>query len=101
MRLLADLPELLGNLLVPRREGQHIVAGTAEENADDLKYLANLVAKGSYWPTLDRVFPFYKAIDAHCYAERPSQPGSVVISMDDTRNVKLLALQSGAMKDDA
>ena len=70
--------------------GRQVIAGNAEEKADDLKHLANLVAPGRYQP-----------IDAHRYPDRPSQPGSVVIAMIGVTKDNFLAPHTGAMGNDA
>ena len=85
IRLLSDLPEMLGSQAMPRRSGRYVIAGTADEKGDDLKHLTDLTAQGLYQPIIARVFAFEEAIDAHRYAERPNQPGSVVIAMNAVR----------------
>ena len=81
IRLQAGLPEMCRALLQPRRAGRHIIVGTAEERADHLTYLADLVRQGHYRPGIACVFPFEEAIEAHRYADRPGHGGSVVIRM--------------------
>lgn len=81
IRLQAGLPEMCRALLQPRRAGRHIIVGTAEERADHLDYLAELVRQGSYCPVIALVFTFDEAIEAHRYADRPGHGGSVVIRM--------------------
>lgn len=81
VRLQADLPEMLQAMLLPRRLGRQVIAGTAEEKTDDLKHLAAMVVEGRYRPVIARVFPFEEAIEAHRYADRPGLGGSVVIRM--------------------
>ena len=101
VRLLSDLPEMLGAMLVPRRAGRQVIVGTAEEKADDLKHLADLVAQGRYRPIIARVFPFEEAVEAHRYADRPSQAGGVLIKMNGVNTDNVCALQSEAVRDDA
>lgn len=81
VRLLSDLPELLGAIVVPHRKGRRMIPGTADENADDLTQLSDLVGQGRYRPVIARSFPFAEAIEAHRFADRPGTGGSVVISM--------------------
>lgn len=101
IRLLADLPEMLGAMVLPRRSGRYVIAGTAEEKADDLKHLADLVARGCYQPVIAREFPFSEAIEAHRYADRPSQPGGVVVKMNGVTKENFLAPHVMAIRDDA
>ena len=81
--------------------GRRVIAGNADEKADDLKHRANLVARGRCQPIIARVFTFKEAIDAHRYADRPSQPGSVVITMIGVTKDNFLAPHTGAMGNDA
>ena len=83
IRLLSDLPEMLGAIARPSREGRRIIVGTAEESADNLKHLASLVVQRRYRPVISRVFPFAQAIEAHRYAECAGHGESVVIKMKD------------------
>lgn len=86
IRLQAGLPEMLRAMLQSRRSGRKVIPGNAEESADDLKHLADLVRQGRYRPVIARVFPFGQAIEAHRYADRPSDGGSVVIKMNDMKS---------------
>lgn len=81
IRIQAGLPEMCSALLRPRRAGRRLIVGTAEERADHLEHLGELVRQGRYRPVIARVFPFDQAIEAHRHADRPSHGGSVVIRM--------------------
>ena len=81
IRLLSDLPEMLGATARPSWEGRRMIVGTAEESADHLKHLADLVVSGRYRPVIAHVFSFVQAIEAHRYADLPGHAGSVVIQM--------------------
>ena len=82
IRIQAGLPEMVRAMLLPRRAGRRIIVGTAEERADHLDHLGDLVRQGRYRPVIARVFPFDQAIEAHRYADRPGHGGSVVIKME-------------------
>jgi NADPH:quinone reductase-like Zn-dependent oxidoreductase len=82
IRILAGLPEMCSALLRPHRAGRHLIVGTAEERADHLEHLGELVRLGRYRPVIARVFPFDQAVEAHRYADRPGHGGSVVIRMN-------------------
>ena len=99
VRLQAGLPEILKSLLLPRRAGRHVIVGTAEEKADHLKHLADLVRQGRYRPVISRVFLFQDAIHAHQYADGGDFGGSVVIRMGSVAGNGELAQQSGSLKD--
>ncbi len=81
IRIQSGLPEMCQAMLLPRRAGRHIIVGTAEERAEHLDHLGDLVRQGRYRPVIARVFPFEEAIAAHRYADRPSHGGSIVIKM--------------------
>ena len=81
IRILAGLPEMCSAALLPRRAGRRLIVGTAEERADQLEHLGELVRQGRYRPVIARVFPFDQAIEAHRYADHPGNGGSVVIRM--------------------
>lgn len=81
IRILAGLPEMCSAALLPRRAGRRLIVGTAEERADQLEHLGELVRQGRYRPVIARVFPFDEAIEAHRYADHPGHGGSVVIRM--------------------
>ncbi len=72
IRIASSLPEMATAILRARRAGRHIIVGTADEKADDLSHLADLVRLGRYRPVIARVFRFDDAIKAHKYADRPS-----------------------------
>lgn len=81
IRLQAGLPEMCSALLRPRRAGRRIIVGNAEERANHLEHLGELVRQGRYRPVIARVFPFEEAIEAHRYADRAGHGGSVVLQM--------------------
>lgn len=89
VRLLSDLPEMC-HAMLPRRDGLHVIAGTAEERADHLEDLADLVRQGRFRPVVARVFPFDEAIQAHRYADLQHHGGSVVIKMNDASKTEVL-----------
>ena len=101
IRLLSDLPEMLGAMVMPRRLGRRVIAGNAEEKADYLKQMADLVSQEHYQPIIARTFPFSQAFEAHRYADRPSQPGSVVIRMNGAIKDDLPAPYAGARGNNA
>ena len=82
IRLQSDLPELFGGMLRPSRGDRQLIVGTAEERADDLQRLAELVRLGRFRPAIARVFPFPQAIEAHRHADRANHGGSIVIKMN-------------------
>ncbi len=82
IRLQAGLPEMCHAMLRPRRAGRQVLVGTAEERADQLSDLSELVGQGIFRPVIAQVFPFSEAIAAHRFADTSRQCGSVVLKMN-------------------
>lgn len=81
----ADLGQMLGAALRPRREGRRIITGT---NADDLASMRRLVTlhlSGGYTPHVGPVLPFSDLAKAHALAESFHKPGNIVVVMQPDR----------------
>lgn len=79
----ADLVEMLGAALRPRRGGRQVLTGT---NMDDLAAMQRLVAlhlAGAYTPHVGPVLPFTDLVRAHAIAESFHKPGNIVVRMQD------------------
>jgi NADPH:quinone reductase-like Zn-dependent oxidoreductase len=79
----ADLAQMLGFALRPRREGRRVLTGT---NTDDLAAMQRLVAlhaAGGYTPALGPILPFHALQQAHAIAESFHKPGNLVVVMTD------------------
>lgn len=77
----ADLAEMLGFALRPRRNGRRVLTGT---NKDDLPSMQRLVAlhqAGGYTPALGAILPFADLARAHAIAESFHKPGNLVVVM--------------------
>ncbi|WP_309663646.1 NADP-dependent oxidoreductase [Tabrizicola sp.] len=77
----ADLAQMLGSALRPRREGRHFMTGT---NKDDLPAMQRLLAlhqAGGYTPVVGPVLPFAELVKAHAIAESFHKPGNLVVVM--------------------
>lgn len=77
----ADLSQMLGAALRPRRDGRRIITGT---NKDDLASMQRLVAlhqAGGYTPVVGQVLPFADLPKAHAVAETFHKPGNIVVIM--------------------
>jgi NADPH:quinone reductase-like Zn-dependent oxidoreductase len=57
--------------------------GVASESADDLAFLAGLVATGELSPVIDRRYPLEGIAEAHRYVETGRKQGNVVITVGD------------------
>lgn len=77
----AGLPQLLGCLLRPRREGRHLIAGNSSESKANMARLITLYDAGAYRPVVSQILPFGDLRRAHALAETFHKPGNLVVEM--------------------
>jgi NADPH:quinone reductase-like Zn-dependent oxidoreductase len=77
----AGLPEVLGALLRPRREGRRVIAGNSSEAKADMARLIALYEAGAYRPVVSQILPFTELAHAHRIAETFHKPGNLVVEM--------------------
>jgi NADPH:quinone reductase-like Zn-dependent oxidoreductase len=77
----ADLVEMLGAALRPRRNGRKVLAGTNKESLRAIEHLVALHLAGGYTPALGPVLPFADLAKAHAIAESFDKPGNLVVVM--------------------
>jgi NADPH:quinone reductase-like Zn-dependent oxidoreductase len=85
MLVSANLWQMLGSLIARKSGGRKASGGYAPERAEDLRFLADLAARGRFRPFIDRRFPLTQAAEAHRYFEAPERKGNVVIVVDPVR----------------
>jgi NADPH:quinone reductase-like Zn-dependent oxidoreductase len=78
----ADLAQMLGAGLRPRRDGRHVLTGTSKEDRAGMERLLTLHRAGGYTPVVGPVLPFSDLAAAHALAEGFHKPGNVVVLMD-------------------
>lgn len=78
----ADLTQLLGAALRPRRNGRQVLVGTNKDDLDAMRRLLALHEAGGYTPVLGPILPFAKIAEAHAIAESFHKPGNLVVVMD-------------------
>jgi len=82
-RLLAiagGVPEMIASLR-PQAEGKRVIAGPAEDRAQDVADLAALAASGALRPVIDRRYGFDELRQAHAHVETRRKKGSVVVTV--------------------
>jgi NADPH:quinone reductase-like Zn-dependent oxidoreductase len=85
MLVSANLWQMLGSLIARKSGGRKASGGYAPERAEDLRFLADLAARGRFRPFIDRRFALTQAAEAHRYFEAPERKGNVVIVVDPVR----------------
>lgn len=77
-----DPGRMLRGLWVEMTSSRKVFFSLAGETADDLNYLASLIAENKIKPYIDRVYPLEQTIEAHRYVEQGLKKGSVIIRVE-------------------
>ncbi len=77
----ADLSQMLGCALRPRRDGRHFITGTNPDTLPAMQRLLDLHLAGGYTPVLGPILPFTDLPKAHAIAESFHKPGNIVVQM--------------------
>lgn len=77
----ADLSQMLGAALRPRREGRRVLTGTNRDDLPSMRRLLDLHRAGGYTPVLGPVLPFTDLAKAHELVESFHKPGNIVVEM--------------------
>ncbi len=79
--VLAGLPDMLLAPWVSITSSKKIIAGPAEERAEDLRFLAQLAEEGAFRPVIDRRYGFERLAEAHRYVDTGRKKGNVIITL--------------------
>ena len=81
IQITADLWQMLGASLRPRRGGRRIIVGTNKEGLASMRRLVEIHRAGGYTPVVGPVLPFAELPRAHAIAESFHKPGNLVVRM--------------------
>ncbi|MBI5647114.1 MAG: NAD(P)-dependent alcohol dehydrogenase [Ignavibacteriae bacterium] len=79
--LVADLPAMLSIPVVSLLGRKKVIAGSARERAEDLRFLAELAQAGVFTPVLDRCYSLEQIVEAHRYVDTGRKAGNVAITV--------------------
>jgi NADPH:quinone reductase-like Zn-dependent oxidoreductase len=72
---------MLKSVWIERTTNKKVKFAFAGETAEDLSFLANLIATKKIKPVIDRRYPLAETIEAHRYVEQSLKKGSVIIDV--------------------
>jgi len=78
--ILGGLSDMLRIPWVSITSNQKIIAGSAAERVEDLRFLAKLAEAGEFKPVIDRRYPFEHIVQAHHYVDTGRKKGNVIIT---------------------
>ncbi|MGH2436410.1 MAG: NAD(P)-dependent alcohol dehydrogenase [bacterium] len=79
--ILGNLPSMLQIPWVSLTSSKRVIAGTAAERPDDLRFLGELAQAGKFRPVIDRRYRFDQIVEAHRYVDTGRKRGNVIITL--------------------
>lgn len=85
--VVANLQQMLGAVLRPKRSGRRIIVGVAEDGVGPLRELALMAEREQLRPVIDQVLPFEEIVRAHEIVDSGRKRGSVVLTFDGLKRI--------------
>ncbi len=81
MLVAAGLPDMVAGSCMTIGRKQKVLIGPANERADDLEFLADLVVKNKFKPVIGQVFGLENIREAHTWVESGRKVGNAVVTL--------------------
>lgn len=81
LAIVAGLPEMIKAPWVALTSSKRVISGTAQERAEDLRFLAGLAGAGQFKPAIGHRYRFEEMAEAHRQVDTGHKRGNVVVTV--------------------